>query len=1069
VASTFRTFTATVFPDPPFGGVPTGTVKFYLGQVTLGKATLSGGKASFTPTLIPAGELMITASYSGDAKFAASATGTINTAAGNGKAGYSGNNGPATSAELKTPGDVAVDSEGDLFIADTKNHVVREVNTYGIITTFAGNGTAGYSGDNSPATSAELDNPAGLAVDASGDLFIADSGADVVREVYFNGIITTVAGVGLGGGFNGDNIPAIGAYLFSPMGVALDSSGDLFIADTGNNRIREVNTKGIITTVAGNGTAGFSGDNGPATSAELYNPTGVAVGSALDSFGDLLIADSMNNRIREVDKVTGVITTVAGNGPAGFTGDNGPATSAELHYPNAVVADSTGDLFFADTSNNVVREVDRSGTITTVAGNYTLGPGYSGDRGPATKAAMHSPTGVALDSAGHLFIADANNNVVREVTVPAVVVIYVQTNLSISTWPSAAHGQALTFTAVVAASAPGSGTPTGTVTFYDGSIALGTATLSGGKASLKAPLTALGEQQITASYSGDAYFVASATGTITTVAGDGTGGYSGDGGPATGAELFWPKGVAVDASGDLFIADTTNGAIREVVKATGDIRTVASGLGSPQGVAVDGSGNLFIADTGNNVIRELVKSTGQLITVAGTGTAGYSGDGGPATGAELNSPTGVVVDKAGDLFIADANNNVVREVNTSGIITTVAGNGTPGYSGDGGPATSAKLHSPQGVAVDGIGDLFIVDFANHRIREVVKATGVITTVAGKGTGGYSGDGGPATSAELLFPTGVVVDAVGDLFIADSGNSVIREVNTSGIITTVAGKSTYGYSGDNGPATSAQLYDAEGVALDKSGDLFIADTFNNRIRRVTVPAPVVVSPDATTTTLTTSTSTNSVVFGQPITFIARVAVNSPGAGTPTGTVTFYDGKTALGTVELDGSAQATLTTSQLAVGTHLITAKYSGDTDDHSSTSKAVTVQVTSSTAAPMPSTATTAKVLGQAFPATATVSVASPSTGLPNSSATSPTDHNSAVVVPLNVFRPNGGWNESAIATSGATEVRASGSATVLLAKKSWRTPARPMAVFLNRGRGWRRSDGLRLAADWVDLRCPVP
>jgi hypothetical protein len=352
--------------------------------------------------------------------------------------------------------------------------------------------------------------------------------------------------------------------------------------------------------------------------------------------------------------------------------------------------------------------------------------------------------------------------------------------------------------------------------------------------------------------------------------------------------------------------------------------------------------------------------------------------------------------------------------------------------------------------VDGIGDLFIVDVLNQRIREVVKSTGVITTVAGNGIGGYSGNGGPATSGELLFPTGVALDAAGDLFIADSGNSVIREVNTSGIITTVAGTGTYGYSGDNGPATSAQLYDAEGLALDKSGDLFIADTFNNRIRQITLPAAVVVSPDATTTTLTTSTSTNSVVFGQPITFIARVAVNSPGAGTPTGTVTFYDGETALGTVELDGSAQATLTTSKLAVGTHLVTAKYSVDTDDHSSTSKAVTVQVTSSTAAPMPSTATVAKVLGRAFPATATVSVSGASTGLRNSSPTSPTDHNSAVVVPLNVFRPSGGWNESAIATSGATELRASGSAKVALKKKSWRTLARPMAVFRNRGRGWQ-------------------
>jgi sugar lactone lactonase YvrE len=1050
------TFTATVFPDPPFSGTPSGTVTFYVvgDKTPLGKRPLSGGTASLTAPLFGVGEGMITASYSGDMNFDASATGTITTVAGNGAPGYSGNNGPATSAKLQHPSGVAVDSAGELFIADSLNNVVREVDENGNIITVAGNGTKGYMGNNGPATSAQLNNPQGVAVDALGNLWIADTGNEVIREVFkANGEIITVAGFHWPFGlFSGDGGPATGANLNSPTGVAVDSSGDLFIADSGNNRIREVNTHGIINTVAGTGSGAIFGDNGPATSAELHQPTDVAV----DSFGDLIIGDSLNNRIREVN-TKGIITTVAGNGKTGYMGNNGPATGAELDLPsspagslipNGVVVDSSGDLFFADTYNYVVREVDLPGTITTVAGNHTKGS--SGNNGPATSAQLSKPSGVALDSAGDLlFIADTLNNRIREVTVPATVVVYIdQTLLKPSAAKSAVHGQLVAFSAAVSAVAPGSGTPTGTVTFYDGTALLGTATLSFGTASLTAPLTSLGEQAITARYSGDANFAASVTGTITTVAGDGTEGYSGDGGPATSAELFWPHGVAVDASGDLFIADTTNGAIREVVKATGDIRTVASKLGSPQGVAVNAFGNVFIADTSNDVVREMDQATEQLVTVAGNGTAGYSGDGGPATSAELNNPNGVVLDKAGDLFIADANNNVVREVNTSGIITTVAGNGSPGYSGDGRPATSAELHSPRGLAVDGIGDLFIVDFANHRIREVVKATGVITTVAGNGTGGYSGNGGPATRAELLFPTGVVVDAVGDLFIADSGNSVIREVNTSGIITTVAGNGTHGYSGDNGPATTAKLYDAAGVALDNSGDLFIADTFNNRIRRVTLPAVVVVNRDATTTALVPS---NTAVFaGQPITFTATVAVKSPGAGTPTGTVTFYDGKTALGTVKLDGSAQATLTTSQLAVGTHLITAKYNGDTDDYSSTSIGVGVPVVNP-AIPTRSSSTAATDLGQAFPATATVSMTSPDAGLPNGWVTFPVEYGSAVVLPRDRLQPNGEWNDSlTIATSGEPAFRASPSAKVDLKKKSWQALARPMAVFLYSGRGWR-------------------
>ncbi|OGG44698.1 MAG: hypothetical protein A3F84_28760 [Candidatus Handelsmanbacteria bacterium RIFCSPLOWO2_12_FULL_64_10] len=322
---------------------------------------------------------------------------------------------------------------------------------------------------------------------------------------------------------------------------------------------------------------------------------------------------------------------------------------------------------------------------------------------------------------------------------------------------------------------------------------------------------------------------------IATVAGNGTSGYSGDGGAATSASLFAPIGAAVDGAGNLYIVDQNNHCIRKV-STSGVITTVAgngtpgysgdggaatsASLNYPYGVAVDGSGALYIGDQNNHRIRK-VSASGMITTVAGNGTAGYSGDGGAATSASLNYPYGVAVDGSGVLYIADRSNHRIRKVSTSGVITTVAGNGMPGYSGDGGAATFASLNLPSSVSVDGSGALYIMDRSNHRIRKV-SASGVITTVAGNGTAGYSGDGGAAASASLNFPSGVFVDESGVLYVADQHNQRIRKVSASGEITTVAGNGTAGYSGDGGAATSASLFYPTGVAVDGSGNLYIAD-------------------------------------------------------------------------------------------------------------------------------------------------------------------------------------------------------------------------------------------------------
>lgn len=704
-----------------------------------------------------------------------SPSGRASTFAGNGSLGYGGDGGAATKAQIGCPVGVAIDAAGDVFIADYCHSVIREVAaSTGTIETVAGNGSAGFSGDGSPAKNAELDEPGALSLDASGNLFVADSANNVIREVVcatgasgctapageVAGDIYTVAGNG-SPGYTGDSASAANATLDGPFGVSADSTGNLFIADTTNSVVREVicasaltscsppagKSAGFIYTVAGDGTAGYSGDGGAASTAELNNPSGIFV----DAQEDILIADSWNNAIREV--TNGVISTVAGNGNAGFSGDGGSAVACELSDPFGVSVDSAGNLLIGDALNNRVREVS-GGTIRTIAGNGFIG--YSGDGGPATNAQFSFPfgltVGVASDRAGDIFVADSGASVVRETV--------------------------------------------------------------------------------------------ASTGNIQTVAGDGDFGFSGDGGPATDAVLNSPGGVALDSSADI-----------------------------------------FIADSGNNVIREISASSGIIQTVAGNGTAGYTGDGGPASAATLDQPSAIALDSAGDLLIADTANNVLREVycatgasgcippagTTAGNIYTVAGNGTAGFSGDGGSATSAELQQPTGVSVDSAQDIFIADSANNAIREV--SGGVILTVAGNGSPGYSGDNGAAVSAMLNCPLAVSVDDAGNLFIADTNNYVLREVvcangtsnctppagETQRDIYTIAGDGTPGFSGDGGPATAAELGFPLGTEIDGSGDLLFSDFYGNRVRELTGVADI---PSATVSVSSLSFTTPQILGATP---------------------------------------------------------------------------------------------------------------------------------------------------------------------------------------------------------------
>ena len=348
--------------------------------------------------------------------------GNLKTIAGNGTAGYSGDNGSAILAELNDPDGISFDTLGNLYIADVVNNVIRKVDTLGNITTVAGNGTPGFSGDGGPATNAQLNGPFGVVPDTAGNIYVLDALNNRIRKVDTAGTITTFAGTGVFG-FFGDGGPATAAQLGEVQGARFDAAGNLYVPQCGDAAIRKIDTNGIITTVAGNGTDGFSGDGGVATAAQLDCPSGVAI----DAAGELFIADYLNNRIRKVS-ATGIITTIAGNGTPGFSGDGGPAAAAEVNIPNDVEVDAAGNVYIADSGNNRVRKIDTAGIITTVVGGLNN----------AGSAGVNAPSGLAFDAGGNLYFSDAGNNAIREVF-PAGAVVFAAT-------PIATAATAQTFT-----------------------------------------------------------------------------------------------------------------------------------------------------------------------------------------------------------------------------------------------------------------------------------------------------------------------------------------------------------------------------------------------------------------------------------------------------------------------------------------------------------------------------------------------------------------------------------------------------------------------------------------------
>lgn len=644
----------------------------------------------------------------------------VSTSAG----GYVGDDGSPLAAALAYPRFVVQDASGNTYITDAENHRIRKVSN-GVITTFAGTGISGYSGDGGLAKNAMLSYPVGLVFDSAGNLIVADSGNNRIRRIDTTGTITTIAGTGTAG-FGGDGGPALLADLDGPTGLALDAAGNLYFTDIFNQRVRKIDTGGFITTVAGNGTAGYNGDGIAATSASLNFPRGLV----LDSAGNLYIADTLNFRVRRVDPF-GIISTFAGNGTSGYCCDGQPAIDANVGRPRGLMIRGN-QLLIANGGQGRVRDVGfTSGIINTLAGSFI---GYDGDGNPPLASEFNSPTGMFLLSSGSFLLVDEINARVRTVSSSVV-----------TTFAGGFSG--------------------------DNRRAIQAAFVAPENLSFD-----LFGNYYVADTGGNRIRKINAAGQITTVAGTGVSGYTGDSGPATQAELYTPFGVAADPFGNLFISDTANVVIRKV-DTSGNITTFATdaSFNDLLSIVSDSLGNIYVADDGNCVVHKIT-SAGTISIVAGiSGNCGYNGDGIPATTALLNGPYGVALDAKGNLYLGDYNNNRVRKVNISGVISTIAGNGNCGFSGDGGSATLAMLCTPEGVAVDATGNVYIGDYSNLRIRKVNRA-GKINTIAGTGIGGYNGNNLPAASTNIGGAVTPAVDILGNVYFLDDDSNRVRKIH-----------------------------------------------------------------------------------------------------------------------------------------------------------------------------------------------------------------------------------------------------------------------------------------------------
>jgi trimeric autotransporter adhesin len=769
-----------------------------------------------------------------------------------------------------------------------------------------------YTGEGGPATSATF--PGQLiasTMDPYGNIYITDSTGNAIRRVdAVTGIITTYAGGLAAGaavcpGTNGDKsgtvvlgngCPATQAVLNAPAGIRF-FKGNLYIADAGDNEIRVVNSvTGIITNFAGTGAKGLITATGkPATSTPVSGPTDIV----FDPSGNAFIPTGAGfPYIVRVDASTGTVTIIAGTGTATSTGDAGPATSATVETIVGIALDPQGNVYFSCTTPENVRKVNMStGIISTYVGTSQLSTaGFSGDGGPSNMAQVQNPQRISIDASGNLYIADQANHRIRMVTAPAVGQTYGIINTIVGTGtPSDSPSGTLAINDKLNNPRDVDITPAGDLLIADGfnrRIKVVAPPVNFAGIAVDSTASANASVRVNTALTVGSYAVPASSKDFTSAAPTGT--LAGTATPCIAGTALAANTICTVALQFSPLVAGEQGAPLEFIDATNNIYTLPlQGLGnapaaavlpgiinpiagtgiagnagdnapaisallnSPTGVAFDSQGNYFFTDSANNEVRE-ISAAGIITTIAGTGATGSSGDGGAATSATLNNPTGIAVDGAGNIYIADTNNNRIRLV-SNGVISTFAGTGaacnraTIPTCGDGGTSALAQLSAPTGLFLTPSGLLYIADIGDNSIRTVGVRSTAMSTLAGTGSAGYSGDSGASATAQFSAPSAVAVDANGNIYVADTGNNAIRIIH-NGTINTYAGSKTAGFS--DGPAATALFSAPSGLAVDAAGTLFVADKTNNAIRRIANGQVVTVA--GTTTAGLTGNGGNSLL-------------------------------------------------------------------------------------------------------------------------------------------------------------------------------------------------------------------
>ena len=842
--------------------------------------------------------------------------------------------GTGSAARFNGPFGMAVDSAGNVYVADTSNDEIREITPSGVVTTLAG--CAGqYGSSDGTGSTARFAYPDGVAVDSTGNVYVADHADDEIRKITPSGVVTTLAGSAWQpGSSDGTGSAARFAY---PVGVALDSTDNVYVADSYDNEIRKISPSGVVTTLAGS--VGHSGSSDGIGSAARFDlPYGVAV----DSAGNVYVADADNDEIREITP-SGVVTTLAGS--AGQTGSsNGTGNAARFYAPYGVAVDIAGNVYVADANNNEIRRIaDSAGLVSgdtpaftetfdtrnagtgktlTVAGSVNDGNGGSNYTVTfvADTTGQITPRAIRVTAATSNKVYDGTTSPTATPTITSGSLVSGDTAAFAETFDTRNVGTGKTLTAagsvndgnggsnytvtLVAATAgsvtarpitvtaatstktyDGSASATVNPTITSGSLAAGdaaafTETFDTRNVGTAKTLTAAGSVNdgnggsnyavtlvstnttgqitpraitVTAAsatkvYDGTATSTVTpaVTDVVTTLAGFAQTGSSD--GTGSAAKFWGPEAVAVDSAGYVYVADVLNQEIRKI-SPSGVVTTLAGSAGQagssdgtgsaarfddPEGVAVDSSGNVYVADELNEEVRKISPS-GVVTTLAGS--AGQTGSSnGTGSAARFYQPAGVAVDSAGNIYVADLSNDEIREITPSGVVTTLAGSaGQTGSSN--GTGSAARFDDPEGVAVDNAGNVYVADYVNAEIRQI-NPSGIVTTLAGSAEQ-YGSSNGTGSAARFNGATGVAVDSAGNVYVADTWNDEIRKISPSGVVATLAGSpSQLGFA--DGTGSAASFFSPSSVAVDSEGNVCVADGENDEIRSV--------SPSGVVTTL-----------------------------------------------------------------------------------------------------------------------------------------------------------------------------------------------------------------------------